>query len=155
MYHYFFSECSTTLASEVGQLASLTPDELTGLNSSLTFLHCKVLFHAAAGSRVLLTFDSMSAPCETPVMVSSFMIIIIVKRSFLYPNIIFLGGCGAPSRKANRKILRKNKGKNEEIDQITMMLCTNGSKVMSFRVGNPLTPQFFEVCTSLKLILPK
>ncbi|XP_072033288.1 cubilin-like [Amphiura filiformis] len=63
------TDCSTTLASKVGTYASLTTEELAALNTSLLFLQCKVLFHAPAGNRVLLSFGSVVTRCEMPVMV--------------------------------------------------------------------------------------
>ena len=62
-----------------------------------------------------------------------------------------------PKKKANlRKIEKKKKEKltkSRKLTKIDIILFTNGSKVMSFRGVNPLTPNVVKVRTSPKLIL--
>ncbi len=60
-----------------------------------------------------------------------------------------------PKKKPNRMISATNHEKKEgkTFTKMTLILFTNGSKVMNFREGNPLTPHFVEVCISTKIIL--
>ncbi len=70
---------------------------------------------------------------------------------------VWWGASGwCPPKKSNwKKKLKKKKEKINKmkiIDQITTMSFTNGSKVIRFRGGYPLTPKCFEVHTSPKFI---